>query len=139
MNLANIPLVQAMTDKMGYLSTRQAVLARNIANADTPGYHPMDVKDAGFASHVAAAMQSASQMRKTNAMHMDGMNAKGKGNIVMRKSPEFYERNPDNNRVSIDEEVAKASQTQADYNLTISLYRKTLDMFRIAAGRPGGA
>jgi flagellar basal-body rod protein FlgB len=38
MTLQNIPLIKAMGAKMMYLEKRQAVLAQNIANADTPNY-----------------------------------------------------------------------------------------------------
>jgi flagellar basal-body rod protein FlgB len=31
--------------RLGWLETRQRVLAQNIANADTPGYRPRDLTD----------------------------------------------------------------------------------------------
>ena len=39
MGLSNISLFQALADKMRWHQARQGVLAENIANADTPGYH----------------------------------------------------------------------------------------------------
>jgi flagellar basal body rod protein FlgB len=41
--------------------------------------------------------------------------------------------------VSIEEEVQKMSFNQADYQQTTLMYRKTVDMFKTAIGRTGGA
>ena len=44
MNLGTLPVFKMMTTKMDWLAQRQRVLAQNIANADTPGYVPKDLK-----------------------------------------------------------------------------------------------
>ena len=38
MDFSKIPLFQGLVHKMGWLAQRQQVLARNIANANTPGF-----------------------------------------------------------------------------------------------------
>jgi flagellar basal-body rod protein FlgB len=40
--LSNLPVVEAMGQKMGWLSKRQRVLSNNIANANTPDFAPSD-------------------------------------------------------------------------------------------------
>jgi len=44
MQLNNLTLFRQMEQKMHWLSTRQSVLAENVANADTPAYTPRDLK-----------------------------------------------------------------------------------------------
>src|SRR5579884_4121681 len=48
MDLGNIPLFQAIKQRMAWLKERQGLLAQNVANADTPGYVPQDLKPADF-------------------------------------------------------------------------------------------
>ena len=45
-----------------------------------------------------------------------------------------YETTPDGNAVILEEQMAKATQTALDYQLTSNLYRKYLGMVRIALG-----
>ena len=48
MDFSKIPLFQGLTSKMGWLSHRQQVLARNVANVNTPGYRPKDLTKPDF-------------------------------------------------------------------------------------------
>ena len=41
--LSGIDLFQVAGDRMRYLTERQTLIARNIANADTPGYKAQDL------------------------------------------------------------------------------------------------
>ena len=45
-----------------------------------------------------------------------------------------YETTPDGNAVILEEQMAKATETALDYQLTSNLYRKYLGMIRIALG-----
>src|SRR5207253_2510770 len=44
MDLSQIPLFAMLRGRLGYLSERQQVIATNVANADTPGFLPKDLK-----------------------------------------------------------------------------------------------
>ena len=57
MDLAKIPLFAQLKGKMAWLVQRQKILAENIANADTPGYVPKDLKQVDFSRQVAAAQR----------------------------------------------------------------------------------
>jgi len=48
MDLNKIPVFAAITKRMHWLNQRQKVLADNIANSDTPGYAPKDLKEINF-------------------------------------------------------------------------------------------
>ena len=51
MDFSNLGLFKLITRRIDWLSQRQEILARNIANADTPGYRPLDIGP--FAEHLA--------------------------------------------------------------------------------------
>ena len=53
---------------MAWLEARQRVLAGNVANADTPGYQPRDVRS--FASVLAGATGGAGPMAATDPRHL---------------------------------------------------------------------
>jgi flagellar basal-body rod protein FlgB len=46
-----------------------------------------------------------------------------------------FETTPSGNSVSLEDEMLKVSQNQADYQLVASLYQKSLQMLRMAAGK----
>jgi flagellar basal-body rod protein FlgB len=136
MDYADISLFSTMKAKMNYMSQRQGVLAENIANADTPNYLAQDVKEPDFAQMVAGAGKL--RMAITNAKHIAAGSESG-GRFEVQKRDSTYELNPDGNNVSIEEEMSKIAENQAEYNKVTNLYRKTVDMFKTAIGRPSGS
>ena len=137
MDLKNIALFQAMGAKMNYLSTRQGVIAQNIANADTPDYRPRDLTKVDFGAVLQEVTGSKKvRMEKTASGHMlPGGDIDDPKN---RKSRFMYEVAPDDNGVIIEEQMIKASQTTMDYNLMTNLMRKNVGMIQTALGRGGG-
>lgn len=137
MNFVNIPLFQMMQEKMQYHAARQAVLAENVANVDTPGFHAQDIKQPDFASALSAH-QSAGMMVKTNPLHMDP--SRGANGSISKASDRenTYELNPNGNNVTIEEEMMRVSENQAEYQKVLSIYRKSIDMFKTALGRSAG-
>lgn len=122
---SSAPLLAGLARRLEYLAARTGVIAENIANADTPGYAARDLKPASFAGRVEAAM------RVSHARHI---NAAGAGAARPQAEP-----SPDpevalnGNRVSVETQMMKLSQTRADYQLASSVYRKAVEMIRFAA------
>lgn len=138
MNFVNIPLFNAMQEKLKYHGQRQAALAQNIANADVPKYKAMDIKSPDFGSMMSGS-RASSAMMMTNPMHMQaGMNKKGGGG-ALRERENTYELNPIGNNVVLEEEVMNVGENQHEYQKMLSMYRKSIDMFKIALGKNGGA
>ncbi len=135
MDYGSIPVFQGMARKMHYLGERQALLAMNVANVDTPDYTPRDLKKPDFAGEVQAASARLS-MARTHASHLAGAEGSG-GMFKEMKRSDTFETNPNENKVSLEEEMQKMALNQADYNQMTALYRKTIDMFKTAIGRPG--
>jgi flagellar basal-body rod protein FlgB len=137
-DFTNIPLFNMMQQKMKYHASRQAVLAQNVANVDTPGYHARELQMPDFNAALTSHM-SAKSMAKTNPMHMgpDGGSKSGFSKIKNRENT--YELNPIGNNVVIEEEMMRVAENQSEYQKVLGIYRKSLDMFRIALGKGNGA
>lgn len=137
MDFSKISLFNAMNTKLKYHSARQAELAQNIANVDTPGYKATDVETPDFKKLVAGSGNpSARNLRlsATQAGHISGNTKNVSFRVVKRH--DTYDLNPDGNNVSVEEEMMKASENQAEYTKVLNLYRKTTDLFKTALGRP---
>ena len=140
MDFSGIPLFGVMKAKLGYISGRQAVLAQNVANADTPGYKARDIAQPDFKSIAKNMQRQTAQklpMRITDAQHVAGK-AGASAVFAAQKRPTTYELNPNGNNVVIEEEMMRVSENQAEYQKVTSLYRKSIDLFKIALGRPNG-
>jgi flagellar basal-body rod protein FlgB len=133
---SDIPLLSMMKSKLSYMSERQGVLAQNIANADTPQYKAKDVAKPDFNSMASAAQNL--QLRTTNSKHVTGASA-GAGTYEVTKRATTNELKPNGNNVSIEEEMANVSDNQAEYQKVLNMYKKTMDMFKIAIGKSSGS
>jgi flagellar basal-body rod protein FlgB len=140
MDLGDIPIFAMLRSRMGYLSERQRVIAENVANADTPGYAPRDLKAFNFQAQVQAAGQaSPSGMTMTHAGHMLPKGAsKGLTTAVKPVKQSDSETTLDGNSVVLEEEMMKLTQARMDYDAAVGFYQKSLDMLKLATRRPGG-
>lgn len=137
MNLADIPLFSMLRGRLGYLSERQKLIAENVANADTPGFKPKDLKSFSFQTQVQAAagarVQSVSQPG-----HMISPSARRPGGGAFRDAKaEVSETTLDGNSVSLEEEMLKMAEARMSYDAAIGFYQKSLNILRMAAKPPG--
>jgi len=133
MDLSKIPLFGAITRRMTWLGERQAVLAQNVANADTPGYVAKDVKAPSFGQLVSGTTGRL-QLTTTAPAHMVPVQAASSFQIEPQK---VTERAPNGNAVQLEDQMMKISDTANDYALTTSLYRQQLGLFKLVLGRSG--
>ena len=124
-----------LKEHLAWLGQRQQVLARNIANADTPGYVPRDLEPLRFRDMVHRSTPPV-RVAQTVSGHLEGSK---------RRTPEFAEREqrhavdatPAGNAVDLEEEMAKMNETAVSHKLTAQLYRKYLGLVRMAASARG--
>lgn len=132
MDFKSIPLFSEMKKRLSWLDQRQEVLASNIANADTPGYRPSDLKPLDFEDMVQQQVKPV-QLASTNPGHMAGtVPHNGVGEEEKVRKP--YETAPDGNAVDLEEQMMKVSETQANHSLVTQLYKKHMQMIRTAIG-----
>ena len=130
MDFGKINLFHMMGVKMDYSNQRQAVLAKNLANIDTPGYKAEDMRTLDF-GRLANAEANRLDLRATSPMHFDqGRRNKG-GPYKVEESRKTDETNPVENSVVLEEQMMKVAQNQMDYQMTTQLYRKMVDIFKI--------
>jgi len=132
MDLSKFPVFRMMTDKMKWLSSRQAVLSQNIANADTPKFQPMDLKQVDFRKPGAASPFHV-ELARTHESHIARSGEKQDFRSGKQDNP--YETLPTGNAVVLEEQLMKVAQNRQDYELMTQLYRKQVQMFHIALGR----
>ncbi|GAB5352468.1 flagellar basal body protein [Qipengyuania sp. 483] len=131
-------LMQGIGVAMRHLSDRQQVIAQNIANGDTPGYKAREVEAPSFAGLVDASgatrvvrptVQISSEMRALGAQQQT------LGGIVLDQ--DIVETKPDGNNVTLEEQVLKLGEVQSEFAALTNLYRKQMQMMKIATGRGG--
>ena len=138
MGFADIPLLSMLKSRLGYLSQRETLIAQNVANADTPGYAPKDLKPFTLPQGTAAPALAAAQPASTNPAHLSGT-AVGSGAQTSWKAVKGAdsEATMDGNKVVLEDEMAKMTESRMDYEAAIGFYQKSLDMLRLAARPPG--
>jgi flagellar basal-body rod protein FlgB len=135
-NLPDIPLLVMLKERMVWLGQRQRVLSENVANADTPGYAARDLKPLDFAQALkAATAQPASSiaLATTNPRHIALVHG-GVGRFDDDKSPDTA-ADPTGNSVSLEQQMIKVADTQAQFQAATNLYAKALELMRTAIGK----
>jgi flagellar basal-body rod protein FlgB len=124
MDILKSSLMTGLAQRLQFLAARAGVIAENIANADTPDYAAKDLKTSGFASHLAA-------MKTSDPRHMSAPPG-GAVRYRVQSAPD-----PDaalnGNKVSVETQMMKLSETRMDYQLASSIYKKGVELIRLAA------
>ncbi len=138
MGFADIPLLSMLKSRLGYLSQRETLIAQNVANADTPGYAPKDLKPFTLPKESTAPALAVAQPASTNPAHLSGT-AGASGGQTSWKAVEGSdsETTMDGNKVVLEDEMAKMTESRMDYEAAIGFYQKSLEMLRLAARPPG--
>ena len=131
MELRDLPLLSLLRERMSWLNQRQDVLSQNVANADTPRYVARDLKDLEFDRLVGDASRST-KMATTNARHFAISSLHG-GKFEDHETPD-QESNPNGNAVSLEVQMIKVADTQAQYAAAANLYAKAITMMKTAIG-----
>ena len=134
MDLTRLPLFSMLTKRAAWLDKRQAVLAQNIANANTPGYAPRDLVPQDFKKLLSPAAPQVA-LATTNPMHK--ISSTGRSSAPDEKSKTTFETAIDGNSVVIEEQLFKVSETQTDHRLALNLYAKHVAMLKSVLSRGG--
>ena len=127
MSAGDIAIFDLGSRRMAWLDQRQALLAQNVANANTPGYQPRDA--APFAAELSRQTGSLG-LAVSSPAHLSAQPSPLAASVARGK-----ERSPDGNTVSMDDQLMKVAQTSGDQALASNLLRKYQGLFRIALGR----
>ena len=112
-----IPLLTLASRKSAWLAARQATVADNIANMNTPGYRQKDLNP--FSDVLA---QTSLQMASTDAGHLPGTDA-GASNPATSDEDGGFEVTESGNTVGMETQLDKAGDISRDYALTTNIVR----------------
>ena len=98
------PLMQLLQGYLKITSDRQQLIASNVANADTPGYHTKDIN-----------FQTAMQRVSDEGDDMQFMPASSE--------VEGLPERPDGNNVNVDRESLMMGETQLQYQMGVQLIK----------------
>jgi flagellar basal-body rod protein FlgB len=135
MELAGIPLLSMLRERMSWLNQRQDMLSQNVANADTPGYVAHDLKPLNFNDVMAqqsSPLRQASMLTLTNPRHIEIQPAAMDSfqDMTVRDA----ESSPNGNAVGLEQEMIKVADTQAQFQAATNLYAKAMTMMKTAIG-----
>lgn len=119
-----------MARAMGlHVQQRHIETARNIANADTPGYRARDLPD--FAETYRQE-RAAGVLRVSHARHMDSPRWSPAGARVTEAEGPV---SPNGNSVSLEEEMVRGAEVKRQHDMSLAIYRSGLDLIRSSLGR----
>ena len=121
-------LLQKLSAKMSYLSERQGLLAKNIANIDTPGYRTQDLKKLDFDNMVSGS--STLEMMTTSPKHIASpQNGTSFAKNTAGGKPGLK---PDGNNVVLEDQMGKISDVGIQHQMTSTLLKKFHQLYRTA-------
>jgi flagellar basal-body rod protein FlgB len=133
MDIDSISVVAMMNRGMRWMTRNHEVLARNVANADTPKYMALELEPTNFRREVKASMRLAG-ISRTDAGHLKGTGAGVTEDVRIREIDDPYEVSESGNSVSLEQQAVKLSRNAMDYQLAVTLYQKSVGMVRAAIG-----
>lgn len=120
--------------RLDHLEQRHLVLARNIANADTPGYRPFDVREPAFDRMLRGGPGGgALALASTSPSHVTSRTAPGPGRLDRPEAALM----PSGNAVSLEEEAGKLRETAGQHGRITTIYGKYVSFLKLALGTAG--
>lgn len=114
----------ALQHSLDYHLARHGLLSSNIANAETPGFRPLDLSFQAYLSR-------ADEMRVTDSKHLPG-GADGGYRMAVFEDPSGSPGN-DGNGVSTEREMAKLAANSLRYRAAAEMLSRRLALLRYAA------
>jgi flagellar basal-body rod protein FlgB len=134
MSLTEPLLIQKLNSKIGYLSERQTLLAKNIANIDTPNYHAQDLKKQNFDTLVSDSSSKLAMMT-TSPKHIELMDTSPR--YAVDTHAKTVQQKPGGNNVVLEEQMGNVSDVSIQHQMTSTLLKKFHQLYRIAVDNKG--
>lgn len=126
--MLDAPYLMKMAQSLArHSGARQAQVARNIANADVPGYRARDI--VGFSDSIKRG--PSTEVRLTREGHLSGHETGARFQTFDLGG----EASPNGNNVSVDLEMARGTDAKSSHDLALAVYRSSMDILRTSIGR----
>ena len=126
-NLTVFETAHAMATHAGQ---RQAVIAQNVANADTPGFVARDLPS--FQEIYSPEQNDYTAQRATRAGHLHGSAGTDVAGLLT-EDRSFAA--PDGNSVSLESEMLRATDAKRQHDRSLAIYKSALNILRSSLGR----
>ncbi len=124
--LENLNILKMASAMARYAAERHQQLSENIANADTSNYRAKDLEP--FAD--AYARFDAARAANKNG----GLSSGATGSFARLVDIPSAET-PNGNNVSLEDQLTRTIEAQADHKTATLLYKKSLDMLRLTLNK----
>lgn len=128
MDYSKLSLFSLTSKKMTWLSSRQQVIAENVANSDTPGYKAKDISS--FDSYLQGSSKKVSAT-VTNPNHIS---RNGNREVDVEVDKDAWGSNINGNTVSLEQQSIKSAEIRETYAMATNLYKKGYTLVRTAIG-----
>ncbi len=122
--------VGVLSRALDYRVRNQRIISTNVANIDTPGFRPKQLK---FDEELRRAVDNENMpLAKTNGKHLPALDASG-----LQDAPSFVLESVGaskmgDNSLDIDKEMAKMAKNNLLYEATVKMLSKKFDLLRTA-------
>jgi flagellar basal-body rod protein FlgB len=120
----NLDILRISSAMARHAGQRQAIVAQNVANADTPGYIARDLPS--FAASYGSETASVG-LRATRDQHMHGTRS---GDILPAAIEITDQSSPNGNQVSIETEILKSVDAKRQHDRALAIYKTSLNVLR---------
>ena len=111
---------------------KQAVVAQNVANSDTPGFKARSLAPFSEAYQSGDARSGTQVQRATRERHLNGVGSgQSSGPMIDKES----EASPNGNTVSLEAEMLKSIEAKREHDRALAIYKSALSVLRISLGR----
>lgn len=122
----NLDIFRMSSAMAHHAGARQALIAQNMANADTPGYAAREL--APFQAYTETYYGNF-HARATRASHLHGADVNQSYDPTIRHEGEA---DPNGNSVSIETEMVKAVEVKRQHDRALAIYKHSLTVLRSA-------
>lgn len=127
--MLDAPYLMKMAQNLArHAGARQAQIAKNIANADVPGYRARDLVEFSEAYRHPAP---GNDMKTSRAGHIE----RGAGTASFATFDAGGEAAPNGNTVSLEVEMVRGTDAKSTHDTALAIYKSSLDILRTSLGR----
>lgn len=133
--IGNLKIFSLLKTRMQWHQSNQAVIAENIAHANTPDYKARQLSEPDFEAILLRERQNGygpSTLKRTNAAHLQV--SLEQVDVGQAEEVADWEVTPSGNSVVLEEQMMKLAENQLNYQTVTSLYSKSLKLMKIAVG-----
>ncbi|WP_417258431.1 FlgB family protein [Celeribacter sp.] len=125
----NLDIFRLTSGLARHSTARQELVAKNVANADTPGYRARDTLSF---SEAFRASENGTQLRATRAGHVTNT---GSNSPLIETIDSPDPSSPNGNTVALETEMMKAAETRHQHEMALSVYKSSMSILRASIGK----